>query len=414
MNKAFEFLNGLHRDQKKYMAIGVMGFLLLTVYGVSKTNDINEKVVIQSTPSEFKNGRIVSDRPSEYYRNKDIRLMKQYNKIKSSHENLKAQLKKVQATLTKVEQSQKPTVEEKEGKLTQPLTLNSLEGWKSNDPTKEEQNGVSVAHQMGADEEKIDVGNTNQNKVGKSYFRASMGKAKKPIQKRPKIVRFPIKTKSNYSVVIPSGSYVKAKLMTGVQTPEGKVLPSLLALEQAYISPNRSQVNLSGCFALAKTQASMSTERVEFQVYKLSCVSSSGKIIERSMNGFVVDGKDQGFAIKGEIQSNQSRVAAMAFMESVVNGVGEIINRKSQKIGGANPDTDMVIRQGASGAASQVAQWYLQQANNLSATINVKSGQDVFIIMNEKVILPKSYFKKLKKKRRKSNEKMDFINHIIN
>ncbi len=229
------------------------------------------------------------------------------------------------------------------------------------------------------------------------------------------MVKFPIKKhKKKLNVVVPSGSYVKAKLMTGVQTPEGKVYPSLLVLEKSYTAPNDSKIDLSGCFALAKAQASMSTERIEFQVYKLSCVSKKGMTLERNVNGFVVDNRDQNMALKAEVQSNQSRVATMAFMNSIVNGIGEIINRKAQNIGGGNPDTNqsnVVIQQGASGAAQSVAQWYLQQANNLSATLNVKSGRDVFVVMNEKVILPKSYFDL--KKRRKQSEKASLLNHLI-
>ncbi len=229
------------------------------------------------------------------------------------------------------------------------------------------------------------------------------------------MVNFPIKKKKQkLNVVVPPGSYVKAKLMTGVQTPEGKISPSLLVLEKSYTGPNESKIDLSGCFALAKAQASMSTERIEFQVYKLSCVSPKGKMLERKVNGFVVDNKDQNLAIKAELKSNQSRVAQMAFMNSIVNGIGEIINRKAQNIGGANPDTNtsnVIVQQGASNAATSVAQWYLQQAQNLSATLNVKSGRDVFVIMNEKVILPKSYFNL--RKRRKEREEINLLKHLV-
>ncbi len=234
-------------------------------------------------------------------------------------------------------------------------------------------------------------------------------------KRKPKMVTYPVKLKKKKTtVVVPAGSYVKAKLMTGARSSEGKVLPSLLVLEEAYTSPNDSGVDLSGCFALAKAQASMNTERVEFQVYKLSCVSPKGKMVERRVNGFVVDDKDQGFAIKGELKSNQSRVASMAFMNSIVNGIGEIINRKAQNIGGGNPDSNrqVIVQKGASGAANQVAQWYLNQANNLSATLNVRSGMDVYIVMNDKVTIPKSYFNKFKRKGG-SSEGMDLINSLI-
>jgi hypothetical protein len=49
---------------------------------------------------------------------------------------------------------------------------------------------------------------------------------------------------------------------------------------------------------------------------------------------------------------------------------------------------------GASNAASQVTQWYLRQAQNLLPTINVGSGQDVWVVMQDTVRLPNDYFRK--------------------
>lgn len=205
--------------------------------------------------------------------------------------------------------------------------------------------------------------------------------------------------------------------MTGLQTPEGKVYPTLLVLDYAFQSPNNARVNLAGCFALAKTQASLATERIEFQVYKLSCVSKKGEMFERDMNGFVVDDKDNNFAIKGEVQSHQGRVAAMAFMNSVVQGVGEIIERKGQNIGGANPDnkgTDIILQQGATSSASKVVDWYLTQATStLVPTISVKSGQDVWVVVNETVEVPKNYFQPVITEGKKSNDSNDLLFNIF-
>ncbi len=232
------------------------------------------------------------------------------------------------------------------------------------------------------------------------------------------VISFPVPKKPvAKGATIPPGSYVKAKLMTGLQTPEGKIYPTLLVLDYAFQSPNNSRMNLTGCFALAKTQAQLSTERVEFQVYKLSCVSKSGEMFEREMNGFVVDDRDNSFAIKGEVQSHQGRVAALAFMNSVIQGAGEIIERRSQNVGGANPDnkgTDIVLQQGTATAASKVVDWYLQQATStLVPTIAVRSGQEVWIVVNESVEVPNHYFASQKKEGTESHETKDMLTDII-
>lgn len=217
--------------------------------------------------------------------------------------------------------------------------------------------------------------------------------------------------------MIPSGSFVRAKLVNGVQTPEGKVLPTLLVLDYAFQSPNNSRMNLTGCFALAKTQASLATERIEFQVYKLSCVSKRGEMFERELNGFVVDNQDNNFAVKGKVDSHQGRVAAMAFLNSVIQGAGEIIERKGQNIGGGNPDTknaDVVLQQSANTAASKVVEWYLNQATStLLPTVSVESGKDVWIVLNDSVEVPDHYFLPVLNQRSKANETPDMLNHLL-
>ena len=54
-------------------------------------------------------------------------------------------------------------------------------------------------------------------------------KPKKKYYSGPGVISFPVKHKrKEEGVTLPSGSYVKAKLMTGIDAPEGKTYPVLL------------------------------------------------------------------------------------------------------------------------------------------------------------------------------------------
>ena len=221
------------------------------------------------------------------------------------------------------------------------------------------------------------------------------------------VVSFPVKTSGAVylkrpSVVLPSGSYVKAKLLTGVEAPEGKTYPALLQLDFAYVIPNHKRLDLTGCFAIAKAQGDLSTERVQMQAVKLSCVSRKGGFFEREVNGFVADDADNSFAVMGTVNTKQDRVAAMGFLSSVVTGISKAVQQaqttqQATPLGGGQSIVtgDQAKYIGAGGgaeAASMVTQWYLKQAQNLLPTINVGSGQDVWIIMQDSVDLPKDYF----------------------
>ena len=229
----------------------------------------------------------------------------------------------------------------------------------------------------------------------------------------PRVISFPVKHKRMESgITLPTGSYVKAKLMTGVNAPEGKTYPVLLALDYSYIGPNKYKVDLSGCFMIAKSSPSIATERINFQTTRLSCVSKKGKFFERKVSGFIADNSDNTFAVKAKLNSKQGRVAKMAFLKSVIDGIGEIISRRSQNIGGKNPDSaNVLVQNSAQGAASKVSDWYLKQVTSLLPTLAVNSGQDVWIVMQEKVLLPNDFF--IKNERRNSGKVFSYLTRIV-
>jgi conjugal transfer pilus assembly protein TraB len=223
----------------------------------------------------------------------------------------------------------------------------------------------------------------------------------------PSMISFPVKsTGKSYlkkpGIILPSGSYVKATLLTGVEAPEGKSYPVLLQLDYAYIIPNDKRLDLAGCFMIAKAQGDLSTERVQMQATKLSCVSKRGGMFEREVNGFIADDTDNSFAVIGNVNTKQDRVAATAFLASIVAGIGKAVQQAQTTsqvtpLGGSQSvltgDTGKYIAAGgASDAAGMVTQWYLKQAQNLLPTINVGSGQNVWVVMQDQVDLPKDYF----------------------
>ena len=203
-------------------------------------------------------------------------------------------------------------------------------------------------------------------------------------------------------VVLPVGSYVKAKLLTGVEAPEGRTYPVLLQLDYAHILPNKKSLDLKGCFVIAKAEGDLSTERVQMQATKLSCVARNGRMFEREINGFVADAKDNSFSVTGSVNTKQDRVAAMAFLAAVVDGIGRSVqlaqtSTQTYPSGGQGQIVTgnqgrYLAAGGAASAAGQVTQWYLKEAQNLLPTINVGSGQDVWIVLNETVALPHNYF----------------------
>ena len=103
MNRIFDFMYNLNSDEKKYIVIGMITIVVLSMYAFSKNSDFKESVVIQSKSSDFKGGDIVFDRASDYYQSKDRLLSKQYDTVKNSQDKLHKQIKDLQIALTKLE-----------------------------------------------------------------------------------------------------------------------------------------------------------------------------------------------------------------------------------------------------------------------------------------------------------------------
>jgi conjugal transfer pilus assembly protein TraB len=370
--------------QKKPLLVGAAFLgLLLFINLFSLGGGRSSRIVERPQDVSFQNGRILNDRESTFYYGKERLLSQKAQTMIETEAKLEARLAELEK---KVETGNPKPAElgaQKVGVAGAPDPVASPAPAVQLYPPTSELAGSSVTP--------IQMGRGRRLGSGSG---AGSG-----------LIAFPVKSdlKSD-GMVLPSGSYVKAKIMTGVDVPEGKPYPVLLALDYSYVAPNDHKIDLSGCFMIAKAEGDLSTERVQMQATKMSCVSKKGKMFEREVNGFIADDKDASFAVAGVVNSKQGRVAAMAFMSSIVQGVGQAVqaaqtSQSTNALGGSSSvltgdSTKYMVAGGASNAAGMVAQWYLQQAQALAPTVSVGSGRDVWIVMKDKVDLPQEYFRK--------------------
>lgn len=200
------------------------------------------------------------------------------------------------------------------------------------------------------------------------------------------------KDASQEMFVIPSGSYVIAKLLTGIDAPTKSSIPTLLKLRLGFVSPNHGFLDLSGCHAIAQATGDLSTERIRLKTTTLSCLSPEGIVYEEEMNSFAA-GRDGIFGIPGEIHSRQGRVAITAFLNGVIEGAAKILSHPpgTQVQETLNPLT--MTSQGSSSAATEVVRWYLEEAKGLMPTVEAKAGSELSLILLSKLKIPKVFFK---------------------
>ncbi len=376
------------------VALIAVVFLSFWAFGQSKDSKIIYEVNRQG---DFKEGRILGSPLSNVIDGKERLLAKHTQDLQASQTRLQETVDQ----LTK-------RVSELTEKLEAPAQVENSTATPS-DPSKPEEptsSPVPVQFSPNTSLEPREMGSPNGGASRSQTW--SPPSRTVSLRRGPSIVTFPVKEEEveikKPGVVLPPGSYVKGKILTGVEAPEGKIYPVLVQLDYANILPNHHRLDLAGCFMIAKATGNLSIERVEMQVTKLSCVAKDGAMFERDINGFVADDKDNSFAVLGSVNSKQDRVAAMAFLASVVEGVSKAIQQaqttqQTNALGGGQSmltgnQMKYIGAGGASEAANTVANWYLNQAQNLLPTINVGSGRDVWVIMQESVSLPENYFKK--------------------
>lgn len=382
--------------QRNPVLVGLLvGTLLLIVNLIGLGRDKENRIVERGAAVSFQNGRILNDRESTFYYGKERLLSQKAQSMLEGQAKLEARLQELEKKLQEsTAQGVKPSA--------------SVDGTPSVTPTQQSL-GVapSSSSEAANSDPALQLYGAADNPSGSTVTPARV-RSRGSLIKGPDLIAFPVKAETKAEgVMLPAGSYVKAKILTGVDVPEGKTYPVLMVLDFSYVAPNDHKIDLSGCFMIAKAEGDLSTERVQMQATKMSCVSKKGKMFERDVNGFVADDKDGSFAMKGQVNSKQGRVAAMAFLAGVVDGVGKAVQaaQTTQSVNPLGGSSSVMtgdagkyaLAGGASNAAGMVAQWYLQQAQNLAPTVAVGSGRDVWIVIKDKVSLPEEFFKKERK-----------------
>lgn len=201
------------------------------------------------------------------------------------------------------------------------------------------------------------------------------------------------------TTVLPAGSFVKARVVSGVEANTLEPYPVLLQLEYAFTGPNKTKIDLSNCFMIAKARANLSTERVIMETDTMSCVRENGEHFKSAARGYTA-GEDSTFGSTGTFISKQGQVLLAAVLASVAKNAGEAIALAQQTttVVGAErgqsatnvtgDQAKFIAGRSVVDGATLIAQWYLDYAKQLVPSIGIGSGQTVHVIMLDTIRVP--------------------------
>lgn len=201
--------------------------------------------------------------------------------------------------------------------------------------------------------------------------------------------------------VLPAGSFVRARVVSGVEAVENEPYPVLLQLEYAFNGPNKSKIDLSNCFMIAKAKANLSTERVIMDTETLSCVKENGEHYKVAAHAYTA-GEDSSFGSTGTYISKQGQVLLAAILANIAKNAGEAVaaaQNSTQVVAGSTgapasatnvtgSQAAFVAGKSVIDAGSLIANWYLEQAKKLVPSIGIGSGQTVHVIMLDTIRVP--------------------------
>lgn len=375
------FLDWVKKDKRRGAVVIVSVFLFL-VYGISCQEE-KTHYIYEGGADKFSQAHIVEN-PYKHLAENKIELVEETQEsLRKDNRDLQRQMSEMKKILEDVRSgiSTREPQQAKEALQTPPVQDKA----KAEDPVLTS-NGSSPE---GPTEFQKEV----SYRIGPS--RASDKKS------GPYSITFPVavaREDKPIGVVIPTGSYVKAKVVGGVQVPMGETYPALLQLDYAFIVPNNRRIDLSGCFIVAKAEGDFSTERMQMSPHSMTCYNKSGMYFKRDkLVGWAADTKDNDFALRADVNLNQGRVAQTAFAKALVDGLGQSLERNTKSMGGKGIDDQaptVVLKDSGQQVGSMVADFYLTYLKGLRPTMRASSGRDTWLVLGSDVELPYDFFKK--------------------
>ncbi len=195
---------------------------------------------------------------------------------------------------------------------------------------------------------------------------------------------------------IPAGSFAKVVLLSGFDVPTGgqasqNALPLVMRVKSFMQLPNSVKANIKECFITGSGYGDLASERAYIRTERLSCVFKDGHVLERKIKGHVL-GEDATFGLRGKVISKQGSLIAKSFFSGLFSGIGTSIAQQSQLLQSTplgsvstidpNRSFQAGLGSGMSTSSNKIADFYLQQANQIFPVIEIAADRiaEVFLM----------------------------------
>jgi conjugal transfer pilus assembly protein TraB len=228
-------------------------------------------------------------------------------------------------------------------------------------------------------------------------FKEEVQKEKKDLEKKT--------DKKEETSFLPSGSFMKAILLTGIDAPaygtaQSEPYPVLLNVMDLSVLPNRFRMNLKDCFIIGAGYGNLSDERAYIRTESLSCIRNDGTVIDIGLKGHVI-GEDGKLGMRGRLVSKQGQKIAMAMLTGMLGSFAHafrpqtatVLQLGTEDTGVFRYKVSDVLEAGALGgvgnALNKIADYYIKMADRIFPIIEIDAGREVevFILKGQELKL---------------------------
>lgn len=186
--------------------------------------------------------------------------------------------------------------------------------------------------------------------------------------------------------------FASITLLTGLdagtsQATQSNPLPVLFRINSHAQLPGLAQYKMEGCFGLGTGYGDLSAERVYIRAAKLSCTDKrTGMMLSAEISGAIAD-SDGTLGLRGKYEDRQGARLHKAILAGFAQGLAGALGTaqattSTSSLTGAVTSSltgSAALRQsglaGAQTAASQLAEFYLKEAQNIFPVVVVENGR---------------------------------------
>jgi conjugal transfer pilus assembly protein TraB len=226
---------------------------------------------------------------------------------------------------------------------------------------------------------------------------ATDGGAAKPAGKGPIVNAKTTYRKNDSAGMLPAGSFAPVVLLNGLDAgtssaTQSNPMPVLLnVLDQATL-PGAAKYRLKSCFVLGTGYGDLSAERVYVRFSRLSCVDKADHLVlSQEVSGYVVD-SDGKLGLRGKVMDRQGAKLGKAMLAGFAQGLAGALGQSQSSVT-SNFSTGTTASSitgsaalrasglgGAQVATSQLAEFYLKEAQSIFPVISVDTGRTATIV----------------------------------